>query len=59
LISAILGKTLIFKIHSTDGSQTVPSGYLSLPIFLRPDLQAIKTPENDGNPILENAPYTS
>jgi len=59
LISVILGKTLILKKNSAGGSQTVLSEYLSLPIFLRPDLQAIKTPENDGNQISENTPYTS
>jgi hypothetical protein len=53
------GQNFNFKKNSPGGSQTIASGYLSLPIFPRPDLQAIKTPENDGNPILENTPYAS
>jgi len=50
LISVAFGKTLIFfKKQQQVGSETLPSGYLPLPVFLEPALQVVKTHGNDGN----------
>jgi len=60
LISVAFAKTLIFfKKQQQVGSETLPSGYLPLPVFIEPALQVVKTHGNDGNLIRRNMPYTS